>query len=300
MSTVKTVVNINDVLNFLKVHFDSNIKSVKFIKGGKTSQAFSYTSQGSNFVIRINKKKGRFEKDLYAFNHFKTKTIPIPKILDIGKFNPGYFCCISKHAVGKNLDEWNDDTHRKLLPQLISILKEIHKLEPLGNGYGDWDTTGNAPHDSWKDAILPKKDRTDNLESPKASFYEKDVVKRLEIALEKFMPFITEDRYLVHGDYGFNNIVSDGKSITGVLDWGESMFGDFMYDVSWLEFWSSNINYGQIFKEHYHSNGIEVPNFNERLICYQLDLGIGSLNFFAKSEQRDSYIWTRDKLLSLI
>ena len=39
------------------------------------------------------------------------------------------------------------------------------------------------------------------------------------------------------GDFGSNNVLTDGSRITGVLDWSEAMIGDGMYDVANILFW---------------------------------------------------------------
>ena len=44
--------------------------------------------------------------------------------------------------------------------------------------------------------------------------------------------------YLLHGDYGFDNVLVDQGKISGVLDWANAKYGDFLYDVAWLDFWS--------------------------------------------------------------
>ena len=44
-------------------------------------------------------------------------------------------------------------------------------------------------------------------------------------------------RNLVHGDFGSNNVLYDGTSITGVIDWSEGHDGDPLYDVANIFFW---------------------------------------------------------------
>lgn len=302
MSTVKTKVTSEKVLTFLQNNFDKHISSVDFIKGGEMSQAFSFISNSSGYVIRVNSKNYSFEKDKYAYEHFRSNVILIPKIMRLGQFNEKLYFAISEQANGKNLDNFNEDTHRKLLPQLILVLDAIHKTKIDGQGrYGSWDKNGNATFRSWKDYILNKNDDVwKNWETLfKETFLEKDVVKKLNHKIKDLVSYLPEERYLVHGDYGFNNIVSDGEKITGVLDWGESVYGDFLYDVSWLEFYSSNIRYGQIFKGHYQKIGIQIPHYEERLLCYQLHLGLGGIGFFALSGQIEPYEWAKNKLLIL-
>src|SRR3989338_9388426 len=294
MSTVKTKISPEEVVTFLRKNVYSSISTVEFLKGGELSQACAFSTHKGDFVIRINKDKYTYEKDKYAFASFAGAGIPVPEVLEIGKFNEQLFYAISKKAVGKTFDVMNKETAIKLLSQLINTLNEIHSIKLDDGKYGYWDSFGKAEIVSWKEFILHRDDKFVNAHP------DDDFIKKLHQSVRDLGEYLPEDRYLVHGDFGFNNLVADGETITGVLDWGEPVYGDFMYDVAWLTFWPSEVPFVDIFKEHYKKNNKKVKNFEERLRCYLLQIGLGSLGFFAKSEQEDDYNWTKDKLLGMI
>jgi len=103
------------------------------------------------------------------------------------------------------------------------------------------------------------------------------------------MRYLPEERYLVHGDYGHNNLVVDGKRVSGVIDWGNSSYGDFMHDVAWLDFWDPDVDYGKAFREHYRRTDRRVPHFEERLQLHKLAAASGSLGFYVSSKQETVY-----------
>ncbi len=107
--------------------------------------------------------------------------------------------------------------------------------------------------------------------------------------MTELLKFCPEDRYLVHGDYGFGNILSDGTRITAVIDWEASMYGDFLFDVAWLSFWSRKPDLESLYAEHLKSQNREVPHFAERILCYKLYIGLRTLSFFAYSNQKEKY-----------
>lgn len=294
MSTVKTKINSEEVLAFLKKKVDSSIASVEFLKGGELSQACAFSTPKGDFIIRINKDKYTYEKDKYAFDHFASVSIPVPEVLDISEFNEKLFYAISKRATGQTFDLLDKETTIKLLPQLINTLDEIHSIKQDDGKYGYWNSFGKAAIGSWKEFILHRDDEFVNTHP------NDDFIKKLHQLIQDFGKYLPEDRYLVHGDFGFNNLVTDGETITGVLDWGESVYGDFIYDVAWLTFWPSEVLFADIFREHYKKNDKRVENFEERLRCYLWQIGLSSLGFFAKSEQEDDYDWTKDKLLKMM
>lgn len=294
MSTAKTKIDSKEIVTFLKKKIDSNISKVDFLKGGEMSQACAFSTHKGNFVIRVNKDKHTYEKDKYAFDNFSSVDIPIPEILDIGRFNKNLFYAISTRAEGKTFDLLDKETASKLLPKLIKTLDEIHNIE-IGEGkYGYWDQSGKANISSWKEFMLHKEDKF-------VSAYPKDdFIQRVYQSIQSCEQYFSEDRCLVHGDYGFNNLVTDGENISGVLDWGESVYGDFLYDVAWLVFWPSEIPFMDIFKEHYKKIGKKVDYYEERIRCYQLQIGLGAMAFFDMSKQKSAYDWTKNRLVEII
>lgn len=303
MSTLKTKIEAEKVVKFLRQNFDKKIFNISFLKGGEQSQAFSFNSNTRNLVIRINNQAYSFKKDNYAYKHFENPDLPIPEILTIGKLDEKYFYAISEVAEGKTLDTLDKDTKLKLLPQIILIHDAIRKIKIKDDGkFGDWDSKGNAKFDSWKEFIIGKKDNVYKnwKKLYKETFLEKTIVEKITKRIAILLEFLPEERYLIHGDYGGDNMTSDGEKITGVLDWGESKYGDPLYDIGWMDFFNEDLSYKEIFYDHYKDEGFNIENFNERMLCYKLHLGLGAIGFFALSRQKESYEWARSKLLKLL
>ena len=132
------------------------------------------------------------------------------------------------------------------------------------------------------------------------TFLEKDFWDIAYARLAELVPLCPEERSLVHGDYGFDNVLSDGAKITGVIDWGGSKYGDFLFDVAWLSFWSREIDYKNLYLEHIKKKRIHIENFSERMLCYKLFIGLGSLSFYAYSGQREKYERTKKAVGELL
>ena len=55
--------------------------------------------------------------------------------------------------------------------------------------------------------------------------------------LQTLVDACPEARHLVHSDLlNFNVLVTDDR-ISAVLDWGSSIYGDFLWDLAWFTFW---------------------------------------------------------------
>ena len=132
------------------------------------------------------------------------------------------------------------------------------------------------------------------------SFLERDVFDSIYGQMARLLDNCPEERYLVHGGYGFSNVVVQEGRITGILDWIHAMYGDFVYDTAWLNFWSPEVNYGELFRQYYHEQGVSVPAYGERLRCYHCYISLDALRFFAKSKRPDAYQWARKRIFDLI
>lgn len=295
MSTYKTIIDEEFVISCLKDNFSDNISNLEKITGGEGSQAYSFNVKKKKYVIRINKHYNLgFKKDEFAYKNYSKENIPIPKIYKIGKINNEYHFCISQKADGRVLNTIPSIDLEKLNEELFSILDKIHDIDISETiGYGKWDIKNQGDSKSWREKILSADEYTKKtVEKPslfESSFLEKDYWDKIYSCMIKFLSYCPEERYLIHGDYSFDNILSDGNKITAVIDWEESMYGDFLFDVAWRSFWSKKIDYEKLYLEHYNKKELKIKNFKERVLCYKLYIGLRALSFYAYSNQEDKY-----------
>jgi hygromycin-B 4-O-kinase len=105
---------------------------------------------------------------------------------------------------------------------------------------------------------------------------------------EQLVECCPEERRLIHADLLNRNVLTSSGSITAVLDWGSSIYGDSLYDVAWFTFyepWFPQFQDFHVserlledFQADQHTN---TANLEARLMCYQLDIGIGSIAYNA-------------------
>jgi hygromycin-B 4-O-kinase len=298
MSNYKTRIDEETVESFLKKKY-KGANDVQRITGGESSQAFSFSTPQGRRVLRVNVHgKHGFMKDQIAYQKFSSELLKIPEILGIGEIKPGIFYAVSVHSNGKMLNKLTNTELAGIVPELIKTLDAIHAISPLGTGYGEWDLVGNADRSSWRDVLLSYlKDNEDD--TTQASFYDAELHKRLRNEAIALIEFCPEGRKLVHGDYGFDNILSDGKHITGVIDWEQSRYGDPLYDIAWLDRKGEEYGYGDMIKQHYISLNRLPEHYDERLACYKLLIRLDSLGFYAYSRQQEKYESVKRTLLKI-
>ncbi|MEN9647687.1 MAG: hypothetical protein RLY57_491 [Candidatus Parcubacteria bacterium] len=306
VSTHKTKIEQAVVEAFLNEHLNVQISNLEYIAGGEGAQAFSFSTEEGSFVIRVS-KHGReaFYKDQYAFEHFASRGIPIPRIIEIGHLDDMYFFAISEKVEGETLDKVPKEKVPQLFHQMFTILDSLHAADISDTqGYGKWNKDSIAQYESWEAFILDVDKYAKGGEGKpsffETTFLEKDLWDETYNKVKELLKYCPGERYLIHGDYGFNNMLSDGKRITGVIDWAESMYGDFLYDIAWLSFWSHDIDYEELAREHYQSIGKDVPNLKERILCYKLQISLGASSFYAYSNQEEKYKYIKERVKTLL
>jgi len=299
------------VTTFLTEHLGPAINEVTPIEGGSWSQAFCYMYAGREHVIRFGTHEDDYLKDELAAS-FASDHLPIPHITEVGEALDGYFA-ISDRVPGRMLDGLNQQEMQKIVPAVLNLLDGLRDADiTILQGYGRWNGKGIAPYESWAgyigDAGTDKPDskihgwKTDMAASPIGMI---GFNKALD-ELQKLVRFCPEDAYLIHSDLLYKNVLVQDDRIQGVIDWGNAMRGDFLYDLAWLSFWApwyhtmNDIDWEEQALAHYKAIGLEVPDFRERVLCYKLHIGLDAQGWNAHQKNWGQLKIVTDKTLALI
>lgn len=289
MSTYKTKLEIPKAEEFINTYFKTKGVKLEMVSGGENSQAYFFRVSGKDYVLRVssNGKEG-YIKDNIAYENFSSEGVPIPRVLEIGEIEKGLSFIITERAPGKILGDFTPDVTSKLTPKIIDVLFNIHKIVPLGSGFGPWGLDGNGKFKTWKDYLIASI-RQDTYPSDGAEFFDEEFQEKLKNEIRELIAYCPEERHLLHEDFGTGNAISDGKEITAVIDWEDSIYGDPLKDIARLDFWAEGHGFVDAFKEHYRQSGGIPDNFDERILCYKLHCGLSALWFMAYSGQKQSY-----------
>lgn len=306
MSTFKTRVESAAIDSFLHEHFGDAV-GIKMIDDGEVSQAGIVETLAGSKVIRFSKHNDEgYQKDRYAYEHFRNPLVPIPEIEKIGVLPDGMFYAISELVAGTTLDKLPFDELRGTLPSMIQTMEAIHQTAPTGSGFGRIQLDGNGNTDSWHEALDRSQASNDDGRLDSSPLFERDVYEHFRAKIKEYYRFCPEDiRQLIHRDFGFNNTLAKNGKITGVIDWDDAAYGDPLYDVAWQGFWSPGFSWSvkidivAAIKQHYVDIGQLPEHFEERVECYKMIIGTNCLSFYAKSDQKGSYEYARGELMKL-
>jgi len=134
------------VRTFLRTHFNPRADHVVFIGEGWFSQAFAFDVNDQRLIIRLNEHEEDFLKDQFAHKHFAA--VPIPKVIQIGRFDEKRFLAITERCAGEALKESGNSI--TVTPSLFKTLDALHQLDTAKyTGWGLTDAHGNGRFDSW-------------------------------------------------------------------------------------------------------------------------------------------------------
>ena len=286
------MIDLARAIEFLGRRFGSDASDVAQIGMGVWSQAFAFRRAGCGYVIRFGAHQEDFNKDRFAAR-YAGPALPIPRVIELGEAFGGYYA-ISERVFGRYIDDVDGAQMRALLPSLFAALDAARLADLAGtSGYGGWGADGSAPYKSWRAALLDvagdrPTDRTHGWhERLKASSVGDGPFQEAYGHLVELAERVPEERHLIHSDLLHYNVLVEGDRVTGVLDWGCGMYGDFLYDLAWLCFWKpwysawQGIDFQAEALRHYASIGLDVPQFEDRLRCCQIHIGLAGQAYMA-------------------
>ncbi|CAA9560913.1 MAG: hypothetical protein AVDCRST_MAG88-1493 [uncultured Thermomicrobiales bacterium] len=227
----------------LREQFAGEVTDVRPLAAGEFSRAFAFDAGGRAYVVRLSAfgdAAEAFAKDDYAWRHFAAPALPVPRVVATGRNGDDQFA-ISERVAGERLESLPLATRRALLPAALDAVDAIGRADVgASRGYGPWGGDGHGAHRSWRDFLVAIIENSgegfyrDWHALFQDSFLERDVYEAVYRRLLRLVVHCPEDRALIHCDLHFDNILTDGRRITGVIDWANASYGDPLYDVAWL------------------------------------------------------------------
>ncbi|HEU0164967.1 MAG TPA: phosphotransferase, partial [Thermomicrobiales bacterium] len=253
-------VSSDEVLSLLATQFTSAIDNLVQLPGGGVARIFAFDTAGGEYVVRFNSAAELdFDNEAAIIDLLAGSGVPIPRMIAHGVIRDLSWA-ISDRIPGVQLNSLPPDEFAAMTPQVFATLDRIHATDITTTaGYGYFDATLTGRSSSWREHVLSiREDHPGGYNPPwevtfATTALDRSLVMSLFAEIERLVAFCPEGRWLIHGDYGYDNIlVQDGK-ITAVLDWLSARFGDFLFDVASLDFWS-DFDFAVQFHQHYRES----------------------------------------------
>jgi hygromycin-B 4-O-kinase len=201
---------------------------------------------------------------------------------------------------------------QRVLPSLLGALDAMREVD-IGatSGYGAWSTSGDAPYPSWAsyllDVAVDRPERREHGWRPRlrSSSVGEAPFEEAYAVLRRIAPGLAGVRHLVHSDLLNRNVLVDGDEVSAIFDWGSSIYGDFLYDVAWLEFfrpwygtWAS-IDVEGTARRHLDEIGLAVDGMDDRLLACKLHIGLAGQAYTSYRGFWAALRWLADRTLEV-
>jgi hygromycin-B 4-O-kinase len=306
------ILNQTEAQAFINDHFGDRASEMTRLSGGDWSQAYALTVDGQQVVARFGVHGEDYKKD-QIMAKWSSEELPIPRVIELGQTERGFFA-VSERIQGDFLDKLDNQRMKTVFPSLFRVMDAIRDIDISNTeGYGNWGPDGRGPQSSWQEALLQKfeGDQPDSrtygwraaLEnSPEGA---RDFDTGLKV-LERLAERMPDERHVIHNDLLYHNVLVEGDNISAVLDWGNSMYGDYLYDAAWLLYcqprytaWPDVDLAGEL-QRHWEAGGSVPDNLEARLLCYQIHVGLGAQSYNAYKEDWDELKLNTDQTMKLV
>jgi len=297
------------VLTALDQYVATPVTKLTPVEGGSVARTFSFEADAQAYIVRFNYDKmfdSNFPKEQYILQKLSSSSIPLAPLLFVGRLDELHFA-ISRRAEGQRLELLTPVEVRQLLPEMIRVLDTIHQNDiSATQGYGVFNAQGQGLAKSWHGFLLEVEQEEEDERGYFGkwhhffadTFLERDLFYRIYQRMQQLLDSCPTERYLLHRGYDLSNILAQDGKITAVVDWIGAGYGDFVYDIAWLDFWAPWLNVAEGFLLFYQERQIAVPAYAERLLCYQCYIALDAMRFYAKGGHEQAYQWVRQVILA--
>lgn len=252
-------------------------------------------------MIRINKCIVGFQKDAYAYSHFQSAKAPIPKVTQLGYIDERHAFCLTEKMPGITLQDVDGQMLKRLLQPTTDVWFALADCAiNHTTGFGDFDAWGQGIYSMWSQFLLSILDLQISNWSDVFPPESQKIFEEVLAAFTSLVPYCPEERSLIHGDFGANNVLTDGQHITAVLDWANAKYGDPLFDVATALFWSPWLDCMAAQAAYFEPYTSRLPHSHERLVCYQLYIGLAEIYDSALRQKREMAQWALQRSMEIV
>ncbi|PIV90694.1 hypothetical protein COW46_00935 [Candidatus Gracilibacteria bacterium CG17_big_fil_post_rev_8_21_14_2_50_48_13] len=266
------------------------VSSYAEMTGGLISKTFLLTdSHARRYVLRLNAEYGfDYEKDEFVAKTFSSH-LPLGQVRDRGIYKGVHFCL--SHFIEGTADE---NMTAEVLPAFLDMLVSIasQTLPKNTTGFGTLDAQGNGQYASWRDVLTsPYQWRdVDTWEMLyQTTFLDRCFGERIRNKLAECTGDTQNYRFLQHGDFFLENLLFQGGRVEGVLDWGNALYGDFLYDLVHSAERYPDFPLVDMGIDVYRAKGFDLTALDERIFALKLYSLLHKASFFAEVGNRARY-----------
>ena len=309
MPDLRPSIEREQVLALLRQHFSEPVTNLLPLEGSQVARTFAFRAGKQDYILRFNAADHMpisFAKEAFLARTIASPQIPIPPVTQVGRWQNLHFA-ISLRVPGQMVEKLPVQEVVQLVPSLLATLHAIHQVDvSRWKNYGVFDEQGTGLYPDWQSSLVRVKDEEEDWDYFgkwhhlfEDTFLERDLFDDLFQRMMRLLDFCPSERFLVHGNYSLRNLLAHEGKITGVVDWLDARYGDFVYDIAGLDFWIPELGMRERCQRYYQGRQVAIPFYEERVLCYECYIALDALRFFAKKGDEQAYQWARRRILQL-
>lgn len=117
---------------------------------------------------------------------------------------------------------------------------------------------------------------------------------------------LPDERHVIHADLMNRNVLVRGSRITAVIDWGNALYGDWLYDAAWLIYWWpwfpqwQDIDITAELERHWEQSGSMPSGLHYRLRAYLVHIGLDAMAYTAYRGRWDDLARNASQISELV
>lgn len=303
------MINLEQAQTFLNEHLAGEPTAITLLGEGAWSRCFGFRHGDEELAIRFGNHVDDFQKDQVAYR-YATTDLPIPQVYEIGEAFGGYYA-ISTRVHGVPLEQVSSDEWRALAPAVVAAMETMRTTDLSDTtGFGSWGIDRNGEQGSWRERLLAVDAdspvmRTHGWRARLATSPEGDAAFVWGYDLLTEVASDEIPRSLLHCDLINRNVLVHEGKLSGVFDWGCSIYGDHLYELAWFEFWQPwqpQIDAGVLratLERHWDEIGYIPHNKTGRLAACYLHIGLDHLAYNAYRGDWPTLLATAERMRAL-
>lgn len=274
-----------------------DISSVERVAEGKIASTFDCEANNEHFIVQFNQPNmaTSYRKERFFATRFQEAGIPVREVVGNGEF-AGSMYTVAKRVEGSALSNLTPELFEEALPSVFTVLRALDSID-IGDtsGFGWYDKNGVGNHDAWLGHLSQIQNEEPGMYYGHwyrlfdATFLERDRFDRYFSKMVALAADLDFPRRLVHGGFGYNNLLVNNREVSVVLDWQDSLFGDHLKDIAYMDYWPSGFDLPRLYEMHCKDHGAHHVSFYRRIAVCKLYQGLDSMRYFAKVGNKNAY-----------
>ena len=201
---------------------------------------------------------------------------------------------ISEFIEGPTMQDLDRQAIEALLPVTLQVQQTIAATDIAHtSGYGEFDLSGNGKSSSWQEWLLTHISLPDfDWRALVAKgIIEQNFLDKVFDAFKRLVDQVPNERKLIHGDFGSNNVLTRNGKIVAAIDWDAASYGDWLFDVAGAYYWSDHLLCMRLAAAYYERALSRLPDYRARINCYQIRAALTEIYEHAHRREQEELRW---------